>query len=60
MRRRIIALIVAGVVIAAALVVGVVRAGAQGPTSLPSITVSQLLQNIATQMRGRTRSIPRT
>ena len=54
MRRRIIALIVAGVVIAAALVVGVVRAGAQGPTSLPSITVSQLLQNIATQMRGTT------
>ncbi len=54
MRRRTLALIVAGAVIVVALVVGVVTAGAQGPSSLPSITVSQLLQNVATKAQGTT------
>jgi outer membrane lipoprotein-sorting protein len=54
MRRRTLALIVAGAVIAVVLIVGVVTAGAQGPSSLPSITVSQLLQNVATRAQGTT------
>jgi outer membrane lipoprotein-sorting protein len=54
MRRRTLALIVAGAVSVVALVVGVVTAGAQGPSSLPSITVSQLLQNVATKAQGTT------
>jgi outer membrane lipoprotein-sorting protein len=54
MRRRTLALIVAGAVIVVALVVGVVTAGAQGPSSLPSITVSQLLRNVATKAQGTT------
>ena len=54
MRRRTLALIAAGAVIAVVLVVGVVTAGAQGPSSLPSITVSQLLQNVATKAQNTT------
>jgi outer membrane lipoprotein-sorting protein len=54
MRRRTLALIAAGAVIAVVLVVGVVTAGAQGPSSLPSITVSQLLQNVATKAQSTT------
>ncbi len=54
MRRRTLALIVAAGVLAVALVVGVVTAGAQGPSSLPSITVAQLLQNVATRAPGTT------
>ena len=54
MRRRTLALIVAAGVLAVALVVGVVTAGAQGPSSLPSITVSQLLQNVAAKAQGTT------
>ena len=54
MRRRTLALIAAGAVIAVVLVVGVVTAGAQGPSSLPSITVSQLLQNVATRAQSTT------
>jgi outer membrane lipoprotein-sorting protein len=53
MRRKTLALIVAGTVIAVALVVAV-TAGAQGPSSLPSITVSQLLQNVATKSHDTT------
>ena len=51
MRRRTIALLAAAVVIAVALVV-VVTAAAQGPSSLQSITVSQLLRNVATKAQG--------
>ncbi len=54
MRRRTLALIVAAGVLAVALVVGVVTAGAQGPSSLPSITVSQLLQNVVGKAQGTT------
>ena len=54
MRRRTLALIATGAVIAVVLVVGVVTAGAKGPSSLPPITVSQLLQNIATKAQGTT------
>jgi len=54
MRRRTLTIIVAGAVIVGVLVVGVVTAGAQGPSSLPSITVSQLLQNVATRAQGTT------
>jgi outer membrane lipoprotein-sorting protein len=54
MRRRTLALIAAGAVIAVVLVVGVVTAGAQSPSSLPSITVSQLLQNVATKAQNTT------
>jgi outer membrane lipoprotein-sorting protein len=54
MRRRTLAIIAAGAVIAVVLVVGVVTAGAQGPSSLPSITVSQLLQNVATKAQSTT------
>ena len=54
MRRRTLVIIVAGAVLAAVLIVGVVTAGAQGPSSLPSITVSQLLQNVATRAQGTT------
>ena len=54
MRRRTLTLIVAVAVAAAALVVGVVTAGAQGPSNLPSVTVSQLLQNVATKAHGTT------
>jgi outer membrane lipoprotein-sorting protein len=54
MRRRTLALIAAGAVIAVVLVVGVVTAGAQGPSSLPSITVSQLLQNVASRAQSTT------
>ena len=54
MRRRTLTIIVAGAVIVGVLIVGVVTAGAQGPSSLPSITVSQLLQNVATRAQGTT------
>jgi len=54
MRRRTLALIATGAVIAVVLVVGVVTAGAKGPSSLPPITVSQLLQNIATKAQSTT------
>ena len=54
MRRRTLTLIAAGAVIAVVLIVGVVTAGAQGPSSLPSITVSQLLQNVATKTHTTT------
>ena len=54
MRRRTLNLIIAGAVIVAVLIVGVVVAAAQGPTSLPSITVSQLLRNVATRAQGTT------
>ncbi len=53
MRRRTVALLAVGAVIAVALVVAV-TAGAQGPSSLPSITVSQLLQNVATKAHDTT------
>ena len=48
-RHRTLAITLAVVVLAAALVVGVVRAGAQGTPNLPSISVQQLLQNVATK-----------
>lgn len=54
MRRRTLALIAAGAVIVAVLIVGVVTAGAQGPSSLSTITVTQLLQNVATKAQGTT------
>lgn len=54
MRRRTLTMVIAGVVIVAVLIVGVVTAGAQGPSGLPSITVSQLLQNVATKAQGTT------
>ena len=54
MRRRTLTIVVAGAVIVAVLIVGVVTAAAQGPSSLPSITVSQLLQNVATKAHGTT------
>jgi outer membrane lipoprotein-sorting protein len=54
MRRRSLTLVVAGAVIVVALVIGVVTAGAQGPSNLPSITVSQLLRNVATKAHGTT------
>ena len=54
MRRRTLTIVVAGAVAAAVLIVGVVTAGAQGPSSLPSISVSQLLQNVATKAQGTT------
>jgi outer membrane lipoprotein-sorting protein len=53
MRRRTVALIAVGAVIAVALVVAV-TAGAQGPSNLPPITVSQLLQNVATKAHDTT------
>ena len=53
MRRRTIALLAATVAIVAALVV-VVTAAAQGPSSLPSVTVSELLNNVATKAQGTT------
>ena len=54
MRRRTLAIIIAAVVVVAVLVVGVVRAGAQGTPNLPSITVGQLLQNVATKAHDTT------
>jgi len=54
MRRRTLALIAGVAAVAVALIVGVVTAGAQGPSNLPSITVSQLLQNVATKAHGTT------
>jgi outer membrane lipoprotein-sorting protein len=54
MRRRTLTIIVAVAVVAAVLIVGVVTAAAQGPSSLPSITVAQLLQNVATKAHGTT------
>ena len=53
MRRRTIALLAAAAAVAVALVV-VVTAAAQGPSRLPSITVSQLLRNVATRAQGTT------
>jgi outer membrane lipoprotein-sorting protein len=53
MRRRTIALLAAAVAVVVALVV-VVTAAAQGPSTLPSITVSQLLNNVATKAQGTT------
>lgn len=53
MRRRTIALLVATVAVVVALVV-VVTAAAQGPSSLPSVTVSELLNNVATKAQGTT------
>lgn len=54
MRRRTLAIIVAAAVIVAVLIIGVVRASAQGSSKLPSITVAQLLQNVATKAHGTT------
>ena len=53
MRRRTIALLAAAVAVVVALVV-VVTAAAQGPSSLPPITVSELLNNVATKAQGTT------
>ena len=47
MRRRTLFIVIASVVVAAILIVGVVTAGATGSSSLPTISVSTLLQNVA-------------
>ena len=47
MRRRTLFIVIASVVLAAILIVGVVTAGATGSSSLPTISVSTLLQNVA-------------
>jgi outer membrane lipoprotein-sorting protein len=48
MRRRTLFILIAVVALAAILIVGVVTAGAKGSSSLPPISVQQLLQNVAT------------
>jgi outer membrane lipoprotein-sorting protein len=53
MRRRTIALLAAAVAVVVALVV-VVTAAAQGPSNLPPVTVSELLNNVATKAQGTT------
>jgi outer membrane lipoprotein-sorting protein len=53
MRRRTIALLAAAAAVVVALVV-VVTAAAQSPSSLPSITVSELLNNVASKAQGTT------
>jgi outer membrane lipoprotein-sorting protein len=47
MRRRTLAIVIAAAAVAAILIVGVVTAGAQSPSSLPTIGVQTLLQNVA-------------
>jgi outer membrane lipoprotein-sorting protein len=47
MRRRTLFIVIASVVLAAILIVGVVTAGATGSSSLPTISVQTLLQNVA-------------
>ncbi len=53
MRRRTIALLAAAAAVVVALVV-VVTAAAQSPSTLPPITVSDLLNNVATKAQGTT------
>jgi len=54
MRRRTLFILIAVVAAAAILIVGVVAAGAKGSSNLSSISVQQLLQNVATRAHDTT------
>jgi len=54
MRHRTLAIVITVAVLAALLVLGVVRAGAQGTPNLPSIGAQQLLQNVAIKAHDTT------
>jgi outer membrane lipoprotein-sorting protein len=54
MRRRTLFILIAVVAAAAILIVGVVAAGATGSPNLPTVSVQQLLQNVATKAHDTT------